>query len=66
MKNLKLIIAILTATLLSMAAATSGFGMCTDKDTLNILSSGAIQEKPNLTIMARTPVISVKARSKGH
>lgn len=45
MKNLKLIIAILTATLFSMAAATSGFGMCADTDTLNILSSGAIQEK---------------------
>lgn len=47
MKNLKQIIAILTATLLSMAAATSGFGMCTDTDTdtLNILSSGSIREK---------------------
>lgn len=45
MKNLKLIIAILTATLLSMAAAASGFGMCTDTDTLNILSSGSIREK---------------------
>ena len=45
MKNLRLIIAILTATLLSMAAATSGFGMCTDTDTLNILSSGSIREK---------------------
>ena len=45
MKNLRLIIAILTATLLSMAAATSGFGMSTDTDTLNILSSGSIREK---------------------
>lgn len=45
MKNLRLIIAILTATLLSMTAATSGFGMCTDTDTLNILSSGSIREK---------------------
>ena len=45
MNNLRLIIAILTATLLSMAAATSGFGMSTDTDTLNILSSGSIREK---------------------